>query len=82
MLHLVWDALRRTAYCMIAFLAFLILTPNLPPYDVGFHGMTEPKLIPFQDGLEQNHRLGNAEPLSRGIRDSSSLGYLKVMYLT
>ena len=81
MLHLVWDALRRTAYCMIAFLAFLILTPNLPPYDVGFLGMTEPKLIPFQNGLEQNHRLENAEPLSRGIRDSSSLGYLKVMYL-
>jgi len=77
MLHLVYDALRRTAYCMIAFLAFLILTPNLPPYDVGFLGMTEPKLIPFQDGLEQNHRLENAEPLSRGIRDSSSLGYLK-----
>ena len=38
--------------------------------------------IYFQDGLEQNHRLENAEPLSRGIRDSSSLGYLKVIYLT
>ena len=78
MLHLVWDALRRTFYCMIAFLAFLMLMPNLPPYDVEFHGMKEPKLMSFQDALAQNHRLENAEPLSRGIKDSSSLGYLKV----
>ena len=78
MLHLVYDALRRTFYCMIAFLAFLMLMPNLPPRDVGFMGMKEPLLMQFKDALEQNHRLENAEPLSRGIRDSSSLGYLKV----
>ena len=52
--------------------------PNLPPRDVGFMGMKEPLLMQFKDALEQNHRLENAEPLSRGIRDSSSLGYLKV----
>jgi len=62
---------------MIAFLAFLMLMPNLPPRDVGFMGMKEPLLMQFKDALEQNHRLENAEPLSRGIRDSSSLGYLK-----
>jgi len=77
MLHLVYDALRRTFYCMIAFLAFLMLMPNLPPRNVGFMGMKEPLLMQFKDALEQNHRLENAEPLSRGIRDSSSLGYLK-----
>ena len=78
MLHLVWDALRRTCYCMIGFLAFLMLMPTLPPYGVEFHGMTEPKNIPFEGPLETNHRLENAEPLNRGIIDSSSLGYLRV----
>ncbi len=77
MLHLVWDALRRTCYCLIAFLAFLTLAPNLPPYDIEFQGMIEPKFIPFEEGLAPNHRLENAEPLSRGVEDSSSLGYLK-----
>ena len=78
MLHLVWDALRRTFYCMIAFLAFLMLMPNLPPYGIDYHGMKEPKNIEFIGSLEKNHRLENAEPLSRRIIDSSSLGYLKV----
>lgn len=78
MLHLVWDALRRTFYCMIAFLAFLMLTPGLPPYDINeYRGMKEPEIIDFQGPLAENHRLENAEPLSRGIKDTSSLGYLK-----
>ena len=77
MLNLVIDALRRTVYCMIAFLAFLVLMPSLPPYINEFHGMKEPQLIPFIDALAPNHRLENAEPLSRGIQGSSSLGYLK-----
>lgn len=78
MLNLVYDALRRTVYCMIAFLAFLVLMPSLPPYINEFHGMKEPQVIPFIGGLAPNHRLENAEPLSRGIQGSSSLGYLKV----
>ena len=76
MLHLVWDALKRTCYCMIAFLAFLVLVPNLPPYDMQYRGMNEPQVIPFTNGLSANHRLENAEHLSRSIVDSS-LGYLK-----
>ena len=78
MLNLIYDALRRTVYCMIAFLAFLVLMPSLPPYINEFHGMKEPQIIPFVEGLAPNHRLENAEPLSRGIQGSSSLGYLKV----
>ena len=78
MLNLIYDALRRTVYCMIAFLAFLVLMPSLPPYINEFHGMKEPQIIPFVGGLAPNHRLENAEPLSRGIQGSSSLGYLKV----
>ena len=78
MLNLIFDALRRTVYCMIAFLAFLVLMPNLPPYATEYHGLKEPKPVSFVDGLAPNHRLENAEPLSRGIQGSSSLGYLKV----
>jgi len=78
MLQLVIDALRRTCYCMIAFLAFLMLMPNLPPYNIEFYkGMTEPPDVPFTGGLTPNHRLETAEPLSRSIRESSSLGFFK-----
>ena len=81
MLQLVIDALRRTCYCMIAFLAFLLLMPNLPPYNIEFYkGMTEPADVPFTGGLTPNHRLETAEPLSRSIRESSSLGFFKVSY--
>ena len=81
MLQLVIDALRRTCYCMIAFLAFLLLMPNLPPYNIEFYkGMTEPLDVPFTGGLTPNHRLETAEPLSRSIRESSSLGFFKVSY--
>ena len=78
MLNLIYDALRRTVYCMIAFLAFLVLMPSLPPYINEFHGMKEPQIVPFVGSLAPNHRLENAEPLSRGIQGSSSLGYVKV----
>ena len=81
MLQLITDALRRTCYCMIAFLAFLLLMPNLPPYNIEFYkGMTEPADVPFTGGLTPNHRLETAEPLSRSIRESSSLGFFKVSY--
>ena len=80
MLHLVLDALRRTCYCMIAFLAFLLMMPNLPPYGIELYkGAAEPPNIPFTGGLTPNHRLETAEPLSRGIRETSSLGYFKVI---
>jgi len=78
MLHLLWDALRRTCYCMIGFLAFLLLTPNLPPYDIEFYrGSQEPPNIPFTGGLTPNHRLETAEPLSRSFKGSSSIGFFK-----
>ena len=80
MLQLVWDALIRTCYCMIAFLAFLILMPNLPPYGIEYYkGIADPPNVPLTGGLAPNHRLETAEPLSRGIRESSSLGYFKVI---
>ena len=79
MLHLLWDALRRTCYCMIGFLAFLLLTPNLPPYDIEFYrGSQEPPNIPFTGGLTPNHRLETAEPLSRSFKEPSSIGFFKV----
>ena len=65
---------------MIAFLAFLMLTPNLPPYDMEYQGVKEPKNVHFEGALAKNHRLENAEPLSRGIKDSSSIGYFKVSF--
>merc|ERR1711988_1125960 len=77
MLNLIYDALRRTVYCMIAFLAILVLMPSLPPYINEFHGMKEPQIIPFVGSLAPNHRLENDETLRRGIQGSSSLGYLK-----
>merc|ERR1712141_946423 len=52
--------------------------PNLPPYGIELYkGAAEPPNIPFTGGLTPNHRLETAEPLSRGIRETSSLGYFK-----
>ena len=82
MFKLIKDALIRTAYCLIAFLAFLVLMPNLPPYDVDFKGLAEPQDIPFTGGLTVNRRLETAEPLSRGVRGDSTLGYIKVILLS
>merc|ERR1711983_750439 len=56
MLNLIYDALRRTVYCMIAFLAFLVLMPSLPPYINEFHGMKEPQMIPFVGDLAPNKK--------------------------
>ena len=57
--------------------------PNLPPYNIEFYkGMTEPADVPFTGGLTPNHRLETAEPLSRSIRESSSLGFFKVSFQT
>jgi hypothetical protein len=74
------DAFKRTIYCMIAFGLFLVFMPNLPPYDVEFHGLFEVDGpgIKFEGNLEPNQRLENAEPISRRVIQSS-IGYIKVL---